>query len=762
MRQSSSYQTDTASAFPESPKEGDFSSRQLYDNLKSLEEHGTCDDQKDPIVNIIPDNYSSCLLNTQISAPLSTNDLEKLCAGALPQEEANKKRELVELQMTNPVSLEFMEGRVLDGRFITLVSSQTQTDWEWVEQSLSFSCQVQKEIEELLLQAEVASADSVPESSEAERSWQKLIAVWRGYNIKGGEVIVNLFSAALLVSRFSLNIERELLQNKADFVRPICCEQAKQTKELSLKEREKLAQIESDKNNNVIPRASIMSEEEQEIAKLSKEIPYINDEPHIPQIDIKNTTGMFTLQAETDGKPKPKVVTKKFYKSGNCFLTLCPDGMGNVFDPSGRAAIIITSAEAADFTYIILEDKDAPSMTAIFANKGHSTSYHPSGMMWLNLTLVGGLCFSETGDLRRRWNWLYFDPHAHKLPSKPLTFALCPHISVRIHSQEHMCKTFTHQKNTVRFSVGSELKSVPKNMKSELEISPDNEVLSSLSKETPQTPTSCQGETEQSLTNLDKLNTALNTARCYCPSFAMSMCAMWSKCLRTHVAARIKIVSLFCCKKAWTLSEVLPKGAVVIAKEPVSDRTLVMQKDQRMKGSEAERSSHHQSPKAGYTHYPPQTDNSCGYILLFFSLASPMTHLTTLQDTMHPPPDTALRRSGQIFNVILPGRVGYASGRLVLVRTAQSTDSYESFVLVLEDHEQQPGQGTRCHNIGFICWLDNKHHGRLNQAKGLMLPGPDMFQTYLQQKSAEINVLLQNIQSLITYQKTVSPQKVKP
>lgn len=37
-----------------------------------------------------------------------------------------------------------------------------------------------------------------------------------------------------------------------------------------------------------------------------------------------------------------------------------------------------------------------------------------------------------------------------------------------------------------------------------------------------------------------------------------------------------------------------------------------------------------------------------------------------------------------------------------------------------------------------------------------------MLQSYLQQKSAEINVLLQNIQSLITYQKTVSPQKVKP
>lgn len=38
--------------------------------------------------------------------------------------------------------------------------------------------------------------------------------------------------------------------------------------------------------------------------RLSKEIPNINDESHISQIDIKNTTGMFTLQEETDGKPK--------------------------------------------------------------------------------------------------------------------------------------------------------------------------------------------------------------------------------------------------------------------------------------------------------------------------------------------------------------------------------------------------------------------------------------------------------------------------
>lgn len=95
MSQSPSYQRDSSSASPESPKEGDISPRQLYDNLKSLEEHETCDDQKDPIANIITDNYSSSRLNT----PLAANDLGKLRAGIVLQEQAIKKSELVELDV---------------------------------------------------------------------------------------------------------------------------------------------------------------------------------------------------------------------------------------------------------------------------------------------------------------------------------------------------------------------------------------------------------------------------------------------------------------------------------------------------------------------------------------------------------------------------------------------------------------------------------------------------------------------------------------
>lgn len=50
--------------------------------------------------------------------------------------------------------------------------------------------------------------------------------------------------------------------------------------------------------------------------------------------------------------------------------------------PSGNAAII-SSAEAADFTYIILEDKDTEAgIKAILTNKGHSTCHFPSGEIW--------------------------------------------------------------------------------------------------------------------------------------------------------------------------------------------------------------------------------------------------------------------------------------------------------------------------------------------------------------------------------------------
>lgn len=88
--------------------------------------------------------------------------------------------------------------------------------------------------------------------------------------------------------------------------------------------------------------------------------------------------------------------------------------------------------------------------------------------------------------------------------------------------------------------------SVSKYMKSELEISPDNEVLDSLSEETPQTPAACQVETEEFLTNLDKVwrkmplfNCSFSSSHINMNSFmehAISLCLCGIKTLSVSAA----------------------------------------------------------------------------------------------------------------------------------------------------------------------------------------------------------------------------------
>ncbi|GLD66223.1 uncharacterized protein AKAME5_001763300 [Lates japonicus] len=493
MSQSPSYQTDTASASPESPKEGDFSLRQLYDNLKSLEEHETCDDQKDPIVNIIPDNYCSSLLNAQICVPQATDDLGKLYAGMLPQEQLIKSSELVEFDMKKPL------GRT---KMLKYIIYKTET-------------------------------------SSLTRVHGGTCAGWK--------------------------------------------------------------------------------------------IHYFGELSDPDRLGVGGALPLFQLSR-------------------------------------------------------------------------------------LNLTPVGGLCFDETGDLKRRWKWFYFDPHVRNLPLKPLTFALGPHISVRIHTKERMYVTFTHQENSVRFNVGSKLESLPKNMKSELEISLDNEVLDSLSKEAPQTPAACQGETEESLTNQDKIPTSSGSDSSEEPlQTVLNICFEHCQELKNSPVTSDQIAKsvdpkewhFLRCEKARKLSEILPMGATVITKETVTDTGRAMQKDQRV----------------NLTPWGGTFCSDTGDLKKQWSWMDNKHHV-------HAPP-------------------------------------YQPLCLTLS-----PNLNVRIESQEHICitFTSGKHSVqlnvgaklKLNQGKGPMLPVSDMLQRYQQQRSAEINVLLQNIQSLITYQKTVSPQKVKP
>lgn len=67
------------------------------------------------------------------------------------------------------------------------------------------------------------------------------------------------------------------------------------------------------------------------------------------------------------------------------------------------------------------------------------------------------------------------------------------------------------------------LQSVLKNMKPELETSPDNVLLNFLSKETPRAPTACEGETGETLNHLDKVWRKMSLINCSFFSSGMNM-----------------------------------------------------------------------------------------------------------------------------------------------------------------------------------------------------------------------------------------------
>ncbi|XP_041699395.1 glutamate-rich protein 6-like [Coregonus clupeaformis] len=106
-----------------------------------------------------------------------------------------------------------------------------------------------------------------------------------------------------------------------------------------------------------------------------------------------------------------------------------------------------------------MEDKDfEPNLEAMFTTRGQSTCYHPNGLIWVNLTQLGGSCCSETGALRRRWNWLDLEHHIQAPPFQPICLVIGSHISLRIQSQERIYLTFSSRQSRARFNVGSKLK----------------------------------------------------------------------------------------------------------------------------------------------------------------------------------------------------------------------------------------------------------------------------------------------------------------
>ncbi|XP_062389658.1 glutamate-rich protein 6-like [Sardina pilchardus] len=289
-------------------------------------------------------------------------------------------------------------------------------------------------------------------------------------------------------------ISRAQLENTPESEPRFCCERAQAVRMLILEEERALADLELDKKIDVGPHAPFMSKHQKRAAKERAEqrlrefeiqrvqtlgnqkcffsggqqiktISYrlsngdwtIREEPAFHQVDPE-TGDFFSVQGAAPVTYTKKVLVRSYPDAGP-FLTVFPDGTGNVFYPSGCIAISISSVGGGDFTYTVLEDSPSqPNILAIFTSRGHSTCYHPNGLIWVNLTQLEGLQCSEAGALRQRWSWHDLEPHIHPLPFQPLYLSLNPFISLRILTQERIHLTFSHCTCRVRFNVGAKLK----------------------------------------------------------------------------------------------------------------------------------------------------------------------------------------------------------------------------------------------------------------------------------------------------------------
>ncbi|BFZ06616.1 hypothetical protein BsWGS_09655 [Bradybaena similaris] len=160
------------------------------------------------------------------------------------------------------------------------------------------------------------------------------------------------------------------------------------------------------------------------------------------------------------GKLQGRPLVEKFYPNGSKFLTIFPDGTGNILYPSGRLAILISSIALGQNTYIVQDDSDEPALLGVFGPTGYGCCCFANSKVRLTYDPLEGLELDYTGARKRVWNWKDQDTHVHAPPFQPIVFGMNNYLGVRFMAQENIALTFTGSKRSCRFNVGVKLKMV--------------------------------------------------------------------------------------------------------------------------------------------------------------------------------------------------------------------------------------------------------------------------------------------------------------
>ncbi|XP_030630673.1 glutamate-rich protein 6 [Chanos chanos] len=149
---------------------------------------------------------------------------------------------------------------------------------------------------------------------------------------------------------------------------------------------------------------------------------------------------------------------EKHYPGGNKFLTVFPDGSGQVLYPSGQLAVILLTSGKKRVCIVQDENNPKQPIRALFQSSGQTTCYHGNGTIWLSMDIWGGQCLDENGARTKRWSW---SDHAQTpTPLRPIFLSLNKRVGVRVLGQGHVFVSFLALGQQVRLSVGSCLKPV--------------------------------------------------------------------------------------------------------------------------------------------------------------------------------------------------------------------------------------------------------------------------------------------------------------
>lgn len=166
-----------------------------------------------------------------------------------------------------------------------------------------------------------------------------------------------------------------------------------------------------------------------------------------------------------DGKWRERPMIEKFYEDEQKFVTLFPDGTGNVFYPSGNLAILVSSVKLGQYHYVLHDDQPMPKVLSTFDPAGYGSCYHTNGTVRLYLDQMGGVELDDTGAKKKKWSWKDQETHVHAPPFQPICFALNKNMAVRVMGQENIAVTFSAKQRSCRFNVGTKLKLVaPENI----------------------------------------------------------------------------------------------------------------------------------------------------------------------------------------------------------------------------------------------------------------------------------------------------------